>query len=284
MTSPELRWMDALQVNLTEDKKGYTVVGDNRIPDTERLIRVTGVTNVLDKYGLRFWAMNQALDYIRDNRQHYSLPRYYIEDDPNLNDMESLLLHASKAHEQKRDTAADYGTEAHALLQELYVDTNISVPAKFQPVVDAWEQWLDESELQILAREQSLYYHDEPTGVSFAGTADVIAKDADGNYVICDYKTGASIYPEYSLQMAAYVKAFEQLYLYNVIMPSRFPYQQNLKVRAVIVKLPKEEGGELETRELNNIPYHQEAFIHAYHLLKWQSFRGKLLPKPRRKK
>lgn len=272
MTSPELRWMDALQVNLTEDQKAYTVVGDNRIPDTERLIRVTGVTNVLDKYGLRFWAMNQALDFIRDNRKHYG------------GMFDALLTDASKAHEQKRDIAADYGTEAHALLQELYVDTNISVPAKFQPVVDAWEQWLDESELQILAREQSLYYHDEPTGVSFAGTADVIAKDADGNYVICDYKTGASIYPEYSLQMAAYVKAFEQLFLYKVIMPSSEPYIQNPNVRAVIVKLPKEEGGKLETRELNNIPYHQEAFIHAYHLLKWQSFRGKLLPKPRRKK
>ena len=98
--------------------------------------------------------------------------------------------------------------------------------------------------------------------------------------------------------MAAYVKAFEQLFLYKVIMPSSEPYIQKIKgeqvsswltqrvpnVRAVIVKLPKEEGGELETRELNNIPYHQEAFIHAYHLLKWQSFRGKLLPKPRRKK
>ncbi len=78
MTSPELRWMDALQVNLTEDQKAYTVVGDNRIPDTERLIRVTGVTNVLDKYGLRFWAMNQALDFIRNNRKH-TLPRYYIK-------------------------------------------------------------------------------------------------------------------------------------------------------------------------------------------------------------
>ena len=279
-------WNSAVTVRLSDDNKGYYVHGDERIPSDVLLPRVTGILNIIEKQGLRTWAMNMALDYLRENinTTDTGSPAEAVRNALSPEALNELLENASHAHEQKRDTAADYGTEAHALLQELYVDTNISVPAKFQPVVDAWEQWLDESELQILAREQSLYYHDEPTGVSFAGTADVIAKDADGNYVICDYKTGASIYPEYSLQMAAYVKAFEQLYLHKVINISSFPYPPTPKVRAVIVKLPKEEGGELETRELNNIPYHQEAFIHAYHLLKWQSSRGKLLPKPRRKK
>ncbi len=238
------------------------VIGDVEYP------RVTGILGIIDKYGLRTWAMNQALDYIRNNRQHYSLPRYYIEDDKSVNDMETMLLDASKAHEEKRDTAADYGTEAHALLQQLTLDENTGIPEKFAPVVDAWQEWMDESGMQILSTEQTLHYNKD--GIRFAGTADLICLDKDFNVVIVDYKTGARIYPEYALQMAAY----------SLGMQDCWGKRKDVGVgaadiKAVVMRLPKEEGGKLEYKEVDNLDQQEEAFLHAAHLKLWQSGRNK---------
>ena len=255
------------------DKGDRYVIGDVEYP------RVTGILGIIDKYGLRTWAMNQALDYIRNNRQHYSLPRYYIEDDQSVNDMETMLLDASKAHEQNRDTAADYGTEAHALLQQLTLDADTGVPEKFAPVVDAWQEWMDESGMQILATEQTLHYN--KGGIRFAGTADLICLDKDLNIVIVDYKTGARIYPEYALQMAAYSLGMQDSWWNrqgNNLIKSGSTF-----IKAVVMRLPKEEGGKLEYKEVDNLDQQEEAFLHAAQLKLWQSGRNKWKRATRRK-
>lgn len=253
------------------DKGDRYVIGDVEYP------RVTGILGIIDKYGLRTWAMNQALDYIRNNRQHYSLPRYYIEDDQSVNDMETMLLDASKAHEEKRDTAADYGTEAHALLQQLTLDADTGVPEKFAPVVDAWQEWMDESGMQILATEQTLHYNKD--GIRFAGTADLICLDKDLSIVIVDYKTGARIYPEYALQMAAYSLGMQDSWLSSNHEYSWLSRKQVgigfIPIKAVVMRLPKEEGGKLEYKEVDNLDQQEEAFLHAAQLKLWQSGRNK---------
>ena len=256
------------------DKGDRYVIGDVEYP------RVTGILGIIDKYGLRTWAMNMALDYVREEiYDHVGWPVKPWSDDlktlgapPSDNPieygLEYILGMAQFAHEDKRDTAADYGTEAHALLQQLTLDADTGVPEKFAPVVDAWQEWMDESGMQILATEQTLHYNKD--GVRFAGTADLICLDKDLNVVIVDYKTGAKIYPEYALQMAAYSLGMQDSWWNRKGLGIG-----SATIKAVVMRLPKEEGGKLEYKEVDNLDQQEEAFLHAAQLKLWQSGRNK---------
>jgi len=257
-------WKSKVKVALSDDNKGYHVHGDERIPEDIVLPRVTGILNIIEKQGLRTWAMNMALDYMRENIGN-DIP------------FEELLENARLAHEQKRDIAADYGTEAHALLQQLCIDPDTAVPDKFVPVVSAWEEWLDNSGLTILDTETSLYYHDttsKDAPISFAGTADLIAMDKDGTPVICDYKTGARLYPESALQMAAYSLGLAYCGIGKFLDAGNM-----VNTKAFVIRLPKEEGTLPEIREVRNLDDQRQAFINACKLRQWQSSRDKWVPK-----
>ena len=257
-------WKSKVKVMLSDDNKGYHVHGDERIPEDVVLPRVTGILNIIEKQGLRTWAMNMALDYMKEN----------IGTDIPFHE---LLENARLAHEEKRDTAADYGTEAHALLQQLCIDPDTAVPDKFVPVVSAWEEWLDNSGLTILDTETSLYYHDttsKDAPISFAGTADLIAMDKDGTPVICDYKTGARLYPEAALQMAAYSLGLAYCGIGKFLDAGNM-----VNTKAFVIRLPKEEGTLPEIREVRNLDDQRQAFINACKLRQWQSSRDKWVPK-----
>ena len=261
-------WNSAVTVRLSDDNKGYYVHGDERIPSDVVLPRVTGILNIIEKQGLRTWAMNMALDYMKEN----------IGTDIPFHE---LLENARHAHEQKRDTAADYGVEAHALLQQLYIDPETAVPDEFRPVVDAWEEWIDNAGLKIIGTELSMYYYND--AFSFAGTADLLAVNSDGIPVICDYKTGANVYPEYALQMAAYSLALSYCNSRGHSTDKLFTDEQIENTRAFIIKLPKEEGKLPDIKEVNNLAKQRQAFTYACMLRQWQSGRDKWVKKSRKK-
>jgi len=266
-------WKSKVKVTLSDDNKGYHVHGDERIPKDVVLPRVTGILNIIEKQGLRTWAMNMALDNIKENLSYLSSKRIELTDDG----IDDLIERARLAHEEKRDIAADYGTEAHALLQQLCIDPDTAVPDKFVPVVSAWEEWLDNSGLTILDTETSLYYHDttsKDAPISFAGTADLIAMDKDGTPVICDYKTGARLYPESALQMAAYSLGLAYCGIGKFLDAGNM-----VNTKAFVIRLPKEEGTLPEIREVRNLDDQRLAFINACKLRQWQSSRDKWVPK-----
>ena len=268
-------WRDKTNVSLTEDGKGYTVTGDERVPEGIILPRVTGVLSVIEKYGLRTWAMRMALTHVEENLAEAAQVMPFDEA------LKLTLEGAAKAHEERRDTAADYGTEAHARLQQKFIEPDTVVPKEFKPVVDSWEKWMEEAELKVLATEMPLYYHDTVSRmapVSFAGTADLIALDKNGMPVICDYKTGASIYSEYALQMGAYAMSLAFCGIGNFLS-----VDQMRNTRAVVVRLPKEEGLPIEVREVEDVLYHQEVFEYTCKLRQWQSKRNKWIAKKKKR-
>ena len=250
-------WNKTVSVEVTENNKQYVVKGDKRIPKGMQMDRVTSILGIIDKYPLRIWAMNQALDYVKDHINS-EMP------------VEELINNARQAHEQRRDDSANFGTEAHYLLEQYTNDTSIAIPRKFQPVIDSWEEWVSSSGIQIVSTEQSLYYYNPEKKIGFAGTADVIAVDPKGNPVIVDYKTGAGIYPEHALQMSAY-----SLALWYCSIGNFMDVKTLSGVRAFVLRLPKEEGLETEMKEVNNLVGQQESFIHALELKRSQSYRGK---------
>ena len=271
-------WRSKVKVSLTEDAKEYVVTGDERVPADVTLPRVTGILNIIEKQGLRTWAMDMALEHIREEFRLFQ-HKHEPSRRPTF-PLDRVLIDARQAHEQKRDTAADFGTEAHALLQQLYLDPDTAVPDEFRTVVDSWDKWMTESGLEVIATEQQLYYHDSTSRnspVSFAGTADLIAVDSNGIPVVCDYKTGSRIYAEYSLQMAAYTLALTYCGIGNFLNA-----RDASLTRAFVVRLPKEEGKDIEVKEVNDVLVQQEAFIHACKLRQWQSGRSKWVRNPKR--
>lgn len=276
-------WNSAVTVRLSDDNKGYYVHGDERIPSDVMLPRVTGILNIIEKQGLRTWAMNMALDYLRAhiNTTDTGSPAEAVRNALSPEALNELLENASHAHEQKRDTAADYGVEAHALLQQLYIDPETAVPDEFRPVVDAWEEWIDNAGLKIIGTELSMYYYND--AFSFAGTADLLAVNSDGIPVICDYKTGANVYPEYALQMAAYSLALSYCNSRGHSTDKLFTDEQIENTRAFIIKLPKEEGKLPDIKEVNNLAKQRQAFTYACMLRQWQSGRDKWVKKSRKK-
>mgnify|MGYP003135714452 CR=1 FL=1 len=276
-------WNSAVTVRLSDDNKGYYVHGDERIPSDVLLPRVTGILNIIEKQGLRTWAMNMALDYLREhiNTTDTGSPAEAVRNALSPEALNELLENASHAHEQKRDTAADYGVDAHALLQQLYIDPETAVPDEFRPVVDAWEEWIDNAGLKIIGTELSMYYYND--ALSFAGTADLLAVNSDGIPVICDYKTGANVYPEYALQMAAYSLALSYCNSRGHSTDKLFTDEQIENTRAFIIKLPKEEGKLPDIKEVNNLAKQRQAFTYACMLRQWQSGRDKWVKKSRKK-
>jgi|19_taG_2_1085344.scaffolds.fasta_scaffold02768_6 hypothetical protein len=259
-------WNDGITVSLTDSGKEYTVSGDDRLTEHDKLIRVTDVLGIIDKFALRTWAMNMALDYVRNNL----FETIRKKENPPSQVLESVLQDAALAHENKRDTAATFGSDAHDLLQRLAIDPNAYVDKKFDTVVNSWRQFMSDSKLEIIGTEISFYHH--TLDISFAGTADLVAIDPDGNIVIADYKTGARLYPETCLQLSAYVMGLD-FCIGNKIKKFDPNYYRN--VRALAIRLPKTEDDSIEIKEVKNIPYHKEEFIHAYKLKAWQSFRNK---------
>tara|TARA_R100000306_G_scaffold61310_1_gene63499 strand:- start:2798 stop:3619 length:822 start_codon:yes stop_codon:yes gene_type:complete len=259
-------WKENVKVSLSKDDKGYNVTGDERIEPDKVLPRVTSILNVIDKPALRTWAMDQALAYIKEQTSGHPVVGSLL--------LDNILENAPNAHRKKRDTAANYGTEAHALLQYLCIDSEIAIPDKFLPVVTAWNKWMAESGLRIIDTEVAMYYHNN---IAFAGTADLIAVDSDGYPVIVDYKTGAHIYREAALQMGAYSMALA--YCNNSYQ--FFSYEQIEQTRAIVIRLPKEEGELPEIKEVADIMKHQAAFTHACKLRQWMSSRDKWVRKPR---
>ena len=144
---------------------------------------------------------------------------------------------------------------------------------KFIPVVDAWFKFLDSNNFldSIIATEQSLYYYEDEQShgrsVKFAGTADMICRDSDGNLTIVDYKTSSSFLPEHCLQGAAYSIALK--YSGN----QTFLKDEDLErpVRVIILKLPKTEDKLLDTKEIKNISEHQQIFFNLCEASAWKS-------------
>ena len=147
------------------------------------------------------------------------------------------------------------------------------VPEEFSHAVDSWYTWISGNNLSIIATEQPLYFYDEETHVRYCGTADLIAMTQDERILIADYKSGASIYPTYSLQNSAYSMALKQI-LSDLDISTQ--------PKCMVVKLPKTAEEKFEVRESQNVEWQEEVFFamaeNQLLVKSWESDRKKWVP------
>ncbi len=261
------------KVSLHESGKGYQIA-DPDIPEEHQLMtRVTTILNRgVPKRQLAEWILRQESEYFSDEFRRRLRTNMSYEETVTM--ALAVKEESTTASQRIRDTAADWGSTIHNLIERLSYDSSVFVPEEFSCAVNSWYSWLSESKMSILATEQPLYFYDEETHVRYCGTADLIALTEDKeNIVIADYKSGKRIYATHSLQNSAYSMALKQLL-------SDLDYTG--QPRCMVVKLPKTTDEKFQVRESSNVPWQEEVFYamaeNQLLVKSWESNRKKWLP------
>lgn len=170
-------------------------------------VRATGVTSVigvLAKPALIGWAARMAVETLGKAIESYRI------DDENYKftyeQRDTFLEAAKSAHAQKRDKAAEHGTDTHSLV-ESYINLCLVKEGKpVQPVatntdIQKFIGWAVDNVDHFLFSERQMYNPE----LFIAGTADFAAVMKDGKRLIGDFKTSGGVYGiDYFLQVAAY--------------------------------------------------------------------------------
>lgn len=108
----------------------------------------------------------------------------------------------SVAHRAQRSAAATKGTDIHRLAEKLVAGLEVDVPDELMSHVSSAVAFMDDWQISPLATETVVYNLTH----GYAGTLDMIATTpwVPGGVVLIDWKTGAGIYDETALQLAAY--------------------------------------------------------------------------------
>jgi hypothetical protein len=227
------------------------------VREGEALVKVPSVTTVLaatvDKSGpLKYWAVNETLSYLRGVLKPDECYDSYT--------LEAILSEAKKAHNVKKQEAADIGTQAHKALEAYFKQGQVyELPVERDEQAErvghcfaAAQLWLGTHNVEKVAVERKIYSRK----YKYSGTLDKLAY-VDGILCLIDWKSSNDIYPEHKLQTAAYVAAYEE--------------ETGEQVRERwLIKLGKDTG-EFEPHRLSRAKQNKDftAFKHALGLYKW---------------
>jgi hypothetical protein len=96
---------------------------------------ITNVLGVIDKPALNRWQIKKVLKYAEDSlleRERQPMTEWEIY---------RLISDARAAPDTIRDSAADYGTRAHAMLESIIKGEGVDVPSDLEVVLDGYLRW-----------------------------------------------------------------------------------------------------------------------------------------------
>ena len=164
------------------------------------LMRVTG-----SRGGLRYYEDPDSLD------QYPSVTTIIsnIVRKPGLERWRESLIRKGIDPTKERKTAAKLGTDLHGVLEGLLRgNEEVIVSDEIEPAVEGFLRWRRALPLNFLESEVAVY--DKENG--YAGTIDAIfSKPHSDELIILDWKSGQTIYPEATIQIAAYNSALKSM-------------------------------------------------------------------------
>lgn len=174
-------------------------------------ISVTGITGMLDKPGLVYWASKLTADYVMT---HLVNPDTGLLKPGSRESIDGIYTRAKKQHVVQLEEAGRIGTMCHGAV-ECFLKTGRKFnQTKDRPVpaVNAFKQfvkWWNSPEIKggkVHATEQRLYHPQ----YNYCGTVDIVAEIRGGLLYIIDVKTSNDFHsPEMPMQLAAYAAAYE---------------------------------------------------------------------------
>lgn len=178
----------------------HVLEGDERF----KVPSVTKIVGIIDKSGpLINWAVNATLTVCKGAIQPDTAYGEVL--------LEQIWESARKSFRSIKADAADVGSQAHKAVEgRLRAVGDLGPPIlcedeRVQNCVDAAHRWLTEHTVEPLEIERRIYSRKH----KYSGTLDLICK-VDGELCLVDWKSSNAIYPEFLLQTAAYVKAYEE--------------------------------------------------------------------------
>ena len=169
---------------------------------------VTSILNILDK-NLGWWQMNMmgnaVIEKVRDALQGNRLL-----------DLEEIVKESKKAADNYRDSKGAQGTYIHSVIEKRLNNTDISEHRKKDPKLSAVmfqiEKWIKDNKLEPLLVEAYLLSKE----YGYARAVDLVARQDSPKYgaqlILVDMKTGKTLVDSHTWQMAAYAKAYEEMY------------------------------------------------------------------------
>lgn len=166
----------------------------------EKFPSVTKVLgDTLPKPALIPWAARSVAEFVADNPIEVealrSTPR------------ETMVNELKETPYRERDAAANRGTEVHALAEKLVKGEEVEVPPELSGYVNAYVKFLDEWQPRPVLVEATV----ANLRWGYAGQLDLVADLPNGERAVMDLKTSKGVYPETSVQCAAYRHA--EIYL-----------------------------------------------------------------------
>jgi hypothetical protein len=164
---------------------------------------VTSITGCLDKPALVPWAAKETMLHIQ---RYWEAGKTY-----DIEYINATLYDAKNAHRRRKDTAADIGSEIHALV-EAYCGGQLK-PSQVEDEYKrrALENFVMATEGWEWVAAEIVVLHDgkraekaSPSALPYGGTADGLAYLPSGQLVITDTKTSSGVWPEHGLQISMY--------------------------------------------------------------------------------
>ncbi len=212
---------------------------------------VTTIIGVLDKSGpLVGWAKRITAEAAVDNRDQMA---GWVQ----MAGRDGAVSLLTKAASQKSDKAADVGTRVHALAESVARGVPVELTEEERPFLAAYQRFLEEWQPRYLAAEEMVVSLEH----GYGGTFDAIVEMA-GDVWMLDTKTSKGVYPETSLQLAAYSYAS---FIGRPADPKRYVIPP---ITAYGVLHLRPEGYEVVPYDVT--PRTFEAFLHARSLFEWR--------------
>jgi hypothetical protein len=165
--------------------------------DGHHVPSVTTLLRVLDKPAIPPWTARITAQYALDHWDDLAAM-------PSDERFELLRGTADRA----KNKAAARGTQIHKWAEDLLKGAPVEIPPEHVATVEGFAAFWESAGMVTAYSECQVWTEgDYLTGTSYAGTLDLIALDAAGNYWLLDHKTGKGVYPDMALQLAAYADA-----------------------------------------------------------------------------
>jgi len=163
---------------------------------------VSGVTTVLGKAipkdALKFWAARTVAEYVHEHEDDVAALRAMGG--------RKLVEVLKQVPFDKRDDAAQRGTDIHEIAEDLVWGREVDVPEGLVDIAADFARFLDDWSVEPILTEKSVGNR----SLWYAGRFDFIGRVGGvfGGQVTClDWKSSKGVYAETALQTAAYARA-----------------------------------------------------------------------------
>jgi len=167
--------------------------------DGKKKESVTGITKVIDKPAILYWAVNQAVELLAE-----TLKPGVAYDEIQI---KQLLQDAKVAHRRSSTEAADIGTLVHEAT-DIYKKTRKIkklVNPKAKACFNLFLKWVKKNKVRFIESERKVYSRK----LDYAGTMDSYL-EMNGKFFVEDEKTSSGIYDEFWYQTSGYQQAYQE--------------------------------------------------------------------------